>query len=210
MSSLVKKAAEHWPYVAPLLKPPSNKREYDRLVRHLDEILGLVSDKEGHPLAGLASHMGNLIDAYDEKHRSMPSVTGTAALRYLMQEHQLGQGDLPEIGAQSVISSILSGKRQITIRQAQALGSRFNLPAALFLELRPYPHSDPEVRSWQKTLFRRTPLEAELIRPWMSSLGFEPRDDIRSHWKSFTPSAALTTSSTCPERSRSIGTSPSV
>ena len=135
MSSLVKKAAEHWPYVAPLLKPPSNERDYNRLVRYLDEILDLVGAKEGHPLASLASHMGDLIKAYDEKHRPMPPVTGAAALRYLMQEHQLGQGDLPEIGARSVISSILTGRRQINVRQARALGSRFNLPAALFLEL---------------------------------------------------------------------------
>ena len=104
-------------------------------MRHLDQILDLVDAKEGHPLASLASHVGDLIKAYDEKHRPMPPVTGAAALRYLMQEHQLGQDDLPEIGAKSVISSILSGRRQINVREARALGSRFNLPAARFLKL---------------------------------------------------------------------------
>jgi len=135
MSSLVKKAAEHWSYVAPLLNPPCNETEYGWLVRHLDEILDVVGDKEGHPLASLASHMGNLIEAYDEKHRPIPPVTGSAALRYLMDEHQLSHGDLPEVGARSAVSLILRGKRQINVRQARALASRFNLPASLFLDL---------------------------------------------------------------------------
>jgi HTH-type transcriptional regulator / antitoxin HigA len=135
MTTLVKQAVEHWTYVAPLLEMPEDEQVYDRLVQFLDELLELIGDQDDHPLAGLASRMGDLIEAYDNAHRPMPPVTGAEALRYLMQEHGLSQSSLPEIGAQSVVSAILSGKRAINVRQAKALGDRFHLPPALFLEL---------------------------------------------------------------------------
>ncbi|WP_018899633.1 hypothetical protein, partial [Rhizobium sp. 2MFCol3.1] len=55
--------------VAPLLTMPANETEYDRLVGQLDEILAEVGDDEDHPLALLASRMGDLVEAYDEKNR---------------------------------------------------------------------------------------------------------------------------------------------
>jgi HTH-type transcriptional regulator/antitoxin HigA len=49
-----------------------------------------------------------------------------------MHEHGLNQGDLPEIGAQSVVSEILSGKRQLNVRHIRALAAHFNVPADVF------------------------------------------------------------------------------
>lgn len=53
-------------------------------------------------------------------------------LRYLMREHGLTQGDLPEVGTQSVMSEILSGKRQLNVRQIRFLTERFGVPADVF------------------------------------------------------------------------------
>ncbi|MDT4865489.1 Antitoxin HigA [compost metagenome] len=50
-----------------------------------------------------------------------------------MQEHGLNQSDLPEIGAQSVVSEILKGKRQLNIRHIRALAARFGVPAEVFV-----------------------------------------------------------------------------
>lgn len=135
MSMLVKLVSEHWTHVAPLLAMPTNEAEYDRIAAQLDEILAEVGDDEDHPLALLASRMGDLVAAYDEERRPMPDVGGADALRYLMAEHGLSQSNLPEVGAQSVVSEILSGKRQINLRQARALSERFSLPATVFFSL---------------------------------------------------------------------------
>lgn len=132
MSALIKQAAEHWHYVEPLLARPTSEADYDVLVEALDELLAIIGADENHPLATLAAHMGDLIETYDEEHRPMPPTTGTDTLRYLMQEHGLGQGDLPEIGAQSVVSEVLSGKRRLNVRHIRALAKRFQLPAELF------------------------------------------------------------------------------
>lgn len=132
MSALIKQASEHWRYVAPLLNRPTNEDDYDALVEALDELLRMIGDDEDHPLASLASHMGDLLEDYDEAQRPLPKGTGVEVLRYLMQEHGLNQGDLPEAGTQSVISEILAGKRQLNVRHIRALSERFGVPADVF------------------------------------------------------------------------------
>ncbi|MCY1297162.1 hypothetical protein D9M68_583520 [compost metagenome] len=76
--------------------------------------------------------MGNLVAAYDGAHYPIPDAPGHEVLRYLMQEHSLTQSDLPEIGAQSVVSDILSGKRQLNVRHIRALAEGFQVPADVF------------------------------------------------------------------------------
>lgn len=132
MSALIKQAAEHWPFVSPLLHKPQNESDYDALVDSLDELLALINEDEVHPLNSLALLVGDLIEAYDHEHRTMPVVSGVETLRYLMREHGLTQGDLPEIGTQSVMSEILSGKRQLNVRQIRFLTERFGVPADVF------------------------------------------------------------------------------
>ena len=42
MSVLIKKAAEHWEFVSPLLRKPKNEDDYDMLVQALDELLEMT------------------------------------------------------------------------------------------------------------------------------------------------------------------------
>ena len=49
-----------------------------------------------------------------------------------MQGHGLNQGDLPEIGVQSVVSEILNGKRALNVRHIRALSERFGIAAEVF------------------------------------------------------------------------------
>ncbi|WP_295413525.1 transcriptional regulator [uncultured Thiodictyon sp.] len=58
---------------------------------------------------------------------------GVTLLRHLMDVHGLRQSDLPEIGAQSVVSDILIGRRSLNIRQVKALAARFGIPVGNFL-----------------------------------------------------------------------------
>lgn len=133
MNALVEEAAQHWRFVSPLLNRPATDVEYDRLASLLDEVLALSRGDPDHELAGLASAMGDLLAAYDEEHRPMPPVTGSEALRYLMQEHRMSPDDLPEIGTATAIEDVLSGRARIDAQQARALGLRFALPSDLFL-----------------------------------------------------------------------------
>ena len=132
MNAMIKQAVDHWHYVAPLLSKPENEDDFHTLVEALDELLDTVGDDESHPLMGLIHQLGDLVSDYENEHLPMPKGDGRAAVAFLMEQHGLGQSDLSEVATQSVISEILSGKRQLNIRHIKALSERFNVSADTF------------------------------------------------------------------------------
>ena len=50
-----------------------------------------------------------------------------------MEQHKLKQADLYVIGSQGVVSEILTGKRELNLRQVRALSERFGVSADTFL-----------------------------------------------------------------------------
>lgn len=50
-----------------------------------------------------------------------------------MEEYELKQKDLPELGSQGIVSEILNGKRELNLRQVKALSERFKVPASVFI-----------------------------------------------------------------------------
>jgi hypothetical protein len=74
-----------------------------------------------------------LIGQYDAKHYPPGDVPPAAVLRFLLDQHQLKQTDLPEIGSQGVVSEILNGKRDLNTRQIKELSKRFGVSPAVFL-----------------------------------------------------------------------------
>jgi HTH-type transcriptional regulator/antitoxin HigA len=135
MNARLDAALAHWSYVAPLLTPASNETEYQSLVESLDTILDAGGANESHPLAALAAMVGELVAAWEREHVAMPeAMTVVEALAYFMARDDLRQSDLPEIGNQAKVSEVLSGKRQINLRQAKSLAARFGVPLELFVD----------------------------------------------------------------------------
>ena len=111
-----------------------SKAEYDRAVATLDTIIDEIGEDETHPLADLAEALGVFVEAYDQLHYQTPSPSPRAMLRFLMEQRDLGQSDLPEIGSQGVVSEIISGKRSLNVRQISRLAKRFNVSSSVFVE----------------------------------------------------------------------------
>jgi HTH-type transcriptional regulator / antitoxin HigA len=111
------------------------KAEYDQAVAVLDDILDEIGQQETHPLADLAETLALSIEAYEDTHVAMPDASGPEILRSLMEDHELAQSDLPEIGSQGVLSEILSGKRDLNVRQITQLSARFGVSPALFMPI---------------------------------------------------------------------------
>lgn len=108
--------------------------EYRKAVAVLDEILDEIGENEDHPLADLAEALGLFIHAYEETHLTeIPEVLGSEALKTLMEMHGLTQSDLPEVGSQGVVSEILSGRRELNVRQISRLAKRFGVSPAVFI-----------------------------------------------------------------------------
>ena len=135
MNARLDTALAHWSFVAPLLTPATNEAEYQALVEALDAILDAGGANETHPLAALASMVGDLVADYERTRYPMPTaMNAVEALAFFMERDGLRQSDLPEIGNQAKVSEILAGKRSINLRQAKALAGRFGVPLALFAE----------------------------------------------------------------------------
>lgn len=75
-----------------------------------------------------------LIKDYEEKHIILPEVDPIDAIKLKMEERGLKAKDLePLIGSKGHVSSILSGRRELTLKMAQKLKDYFQLPADIFM-----------------------------------------------------------------------------
>ncbi len=113
--------------------PIRDDRHYTHMVAMLELLLEETQGDESHPAMGLVDIIGDLIEHYDAVHATLPPTTGLQALKFLMEQHDLKQGDLPEVGSQGVVSEILTGKRELNVRQIKALSERFGVSPATFL-----------------------------------------------------------------------------
>ena len=133
MNTHLKEVAKVWPNIQSVFSVPHNEKDYNKLVKLLDSLIDEVGNNEYHRLSRLMETIGSLIESYESQ--NYPDVEGDPinALKTLMDEHGLRQSDLPEIGSQGVVSEIISGKRQINVRQLKLLSERFKVSPAVFV-----------------------------------------------------------------------------
>lgn len=112
---------------------PTSEEEYEQLVDLLDEITDIVRDNESHPLAKIMDVIGVLVEGYENEHVPEPKGDPISVLKHFMEEYELKQKDLSELGSQGVVSEILSRKRELNLRQVKALSERFKVPVSVFI-----------------------------------------------------------------------------
>ena len=130
--AVINNAITHWGDVAPVLQPARTEADYAALVEALDHVLATGGANEDHPLALLADYLGDRVAEWEANDPMPPAASGVDMLRHLMREHGLRQSDLAEIGSQGVVSEILSGRRELNLRQIRALAARFGVPPQWF------------------------------------------------------------------------------
>ena len=133
MNTQLKEIAKVWPNIKPIFSVPHNKKDYNKLVNLLDSLIDEVGNNENHPLTSLMETIGSLIETYEAQYINEIEGNPIDTLNALMVEHDLKQSDLNEIGSQGVVSEILSGKRQLNIRQIKILSKRFKVSPAVFI-----------------------------------------------------------------------------
>ena len=133
MNSKLKEIAKVWPDIQPIFSVPHNKKDYNKLVNLLDSLIDEVGNNENHPLTSLMETIGSLIETYESQYIDEIEGDPVDTLNALMVEHGLKQSDLTEIGSQGVVSEILSGKRQLNVRQIKILSKRFKVSPAVFI-----------------------------------------------------------------------------
>lgn len=74
-----------------------------------------------------------LIADYEERRFKIAEASGVEVLRHLMAANGLRQKDLADdLGGESIVSLILSGKRQLNRQQMEKLSHRFRVSPAVF------------------------------------------------------------------------------
>ncbi len=115
------------------IAPIRGEKHYQQMCDLLEALLQEAGSDPNHPALELVEVVGDLIEDYEALHQTLPTATGLDALSFLMAQHGLRQADLPEIGSQGVVSEILSGRRELNLRQVRALAERFGVSPASFI-----------------------------------------------------------------------------
>jgi len=114
----------------------TNEDEYEKALALMDEI---IDDYDNQQV--LFELLSNSIERWEEtsadfadfNKRISEGDPAVSVLRVLMDQHDLGVADLPEIGSKSLVSKILNGRdRQLTRNHIDSLSQRFNISPALF------------------------------------------------------------------------------
>jgi HTH-type transcriptional regulator/antitoxin HigA len=74
-----------------------------------------------------------LIERYEEEQDSLPKASPADVLRFLLDRHGLKQRDIArDLGGESVVSEVLSGKRKLNTTQIERISKRFHVSPAVF------------------------------------------------------------------------------
>jgi HTH-type transcriptional regulator / antitoxin HigA len=78
-----------------------------------------------------------LVEKYEEEHDAMPPVSGAEMLRFLIESQATRQTEVAtETGiAESTISEILAGKREMNRKHIEALARHFHVNPKVFMSV---------------------------------------------------------------------------
>jgi len=107
--------------------------DYERLVALMNALADSGQAGEGGKYEPLFLLLADLLHLQDQQHYPVPDATPAQVVRFLMEQHGLSQSQLPEVGNQSVVSQVLSGQRQLNVRQIARLCQRFGVGPGLFI-----------------------------------------------------------------------------
>ena len=123
---------QFWGVIRPLFSI-RNESEYDRAIERLNALIDEVGTDEDNPLYELLDTLGIVIHTYEEKYCPIPDSNGVEMMHFLMEEHQLGLADLPDIGRPEMILAILNGEQDLTVKHLKSLSARFQVSPAIFI-----------------------------------------------------------------------------
>lgn len=131
---LVEQAIKHWQFIDEYTQIPKDQKQYEKLVEFADMLISMSRHKKIPRITTLLQLVAKNIAAYEEQHFISDYASPIDALIFLMEQHDLTQDDLPEIGSQPLVSKILSGERQLTREHIEKLSQRFKVSPAIFFK----------------------------------------------------------------------------
>jgi HTH-type transcriptional regulator / antitoxin HigA len=109
--------------------------EYERIEGIFDNLISKGEENLSPEEKRLFGLLANLLEEYETRAlEPIPNLSPREILTVLMRENNLKQTDMTEIfGTQSVVSEVLTSKREITKLQAKALAEKFAMKIEAFI-----------------------------------------------------------------------------
>lgn len=127
----IENVINHFHHIKSWLSIPESEEENERLITFARD-LKKASQSGQKDAKDLLPIMLEHIEAYEKRAYLTPKVKANEVLAFVMEQNQLTQNDLPEIGSQSLISKILSGERKLTVEHIEKISTRFHISPAVF------------------------------------------------------------------------------
>lgn len=116
--------------VAPkVIRTEKENEAYTEVLYELDQRSKRLTAAEKE----LAELLTLLVEDFEEKRYRLPRAKPLDVLRFLMEQHNLLQKDLVDVfGTRSIVSEVLSGKRELNKEHIARLSARFHVSPEVF------------------------------------------------------------------------------
>jgi HTH-type transcriptional regulator/antitoxin HigA len=113
-------------------RPIGNDKDLDRTWAQIEALL--TKSKRSKAEDDYLALLSDLVERWEEDHIEVPRLDGIELVRELLDDNQLPQRALIDIFAtDSIVSEVLSGKRELQRKHIEGLAEFFNVsPAAFF------------------------------------------------------------------------------
>ena len=127
-------------------RPMGDDKDLDRTWAQIDALL--AKSKRSKAEDDYLALLSDLVERWEDDHVEVPRLAGIELVRELLDDNQLPQRALVDIfGTDSIVSEVLSGKRELQRKHIEGLAEFFNVsPAAFFPAPTGRPASRPRVR----------------------------------------------------------------
>ncbi|MBI9107242.1 MAG: helix-turn-helix domain-containing protein [Spirochaetales bacterium] len=106
--------------------------ENDRATAYLEELTDRFEAGDT-TLEPVIDYLTQQIVKYEETVYPMAKPTAGSMLAYLMEQHGHTQSDLKEVASQSIISELLSGKREMNLNHIRKLADFYHVTPETFI-----------------------------------------------------------------------------
>ena len=118
------------------IRPIKTKVDYQAA---LDEIESLFDAEPGTPEGDRLEILTTLVEAYEDRHYSLPMPDPIAAIEYHMESRGLSRRDLePYLGSRARVSEILNRRRPLSMEMIRRLHTGLGIPAEVLIQ--PYEY----------------------------------------------------------------------
>ena len=114
------------------IRPIKNEVDYQAAIKEIEILFDAAPDTpEGDRLEVLTT----LVEAYEERHYSIPAPDPIEAILYHMESRGLKRRDLePYIGTRARVSEVLNRKRPLTMEMIRNLHKGLGIPAEVLIQ----------------------------------------------------------------------------